>query len=100
MHSSCFLSLFREINGTTYIGIAKDKESAAEEFERRKDDGENAGLVESRYCSAVARNCKGAVLRYVDTNQLHTDLWRHPAKLIFKKFLKIYIYFLFHNCIG
>jgi len=41
--------LFREINGTTYLGIANDKDSAAEEFERRKGDGENVGLVESRY---------------------------------------------------
>ena len=43
-----FLFGFRNVNGTTFIGVAKDKESAGEEFEQRQQSGENVGLVESR----------------------------------------------------
>ncbi len=40
--------LNRTVNGTTYIGIARDRENATKEFEQRQDAGENVGLVESR----------------------------------------------------
>ena len=39
---------FRLVNGTTYLGLADEKEKVSEEFERRKKSGENVGLVESR----------------------------------------------------
>lgn len=40
--------IYRQVNDTTYLGVADDKQSAAEEFNRRQEDGENVGLVESR----------------------------------------------------
>ena len=42
------------MNGKTYYGIAKEKEEAAKEFEERISAGENAGLVESRYCACFS----------------------------------------------
>lgn len=46
---TAFISNFSMIvNGTAYIGVAKDKASAAREFEERQRGGENVGLVESR----------------------------------------------------
>ena len=41
-------SIYRTVNGTTYYGIVKGKDEAAEEFEQRQQAGENVGLVESR----------------------------------------------------
>lgn len=38
----------RIVNGTTYVGVAEEKERAEEEFENRQNAGENVGLVESR----------------------------------------------------
>ena len=38
----------RTVNGSTYIGMAEEKEKATQDFEQRQNAGENVGLVESR----------------------------------------------------
>ena len=49
-HTNFFIYNFvaRTVNGRTYLGVAKGKEEAAQEFEEQQQAGENVGLVESR----------------------------------------------------
>ena len=44
-----FCPVDRIVNGTTFVGLAEEKERALQDFERRQQSGENVGLVESRY---------------------------------------------------
>ncbi len=48
VHCSVLL-LSRNVNGMTYHGVAKEKEEAASQYEVLQQQGENVGLVESRY---------------------------------------------------
>jgi hypothetical protein len=44
-----FCYSYRIVNGTTFLGLAEEREQALQNFEQRQQSGENVGLVESRY---------------------------------------------------
>ena len=56
--ADCLLLLFllcREVGGRRYYGVSKEKAAARKEYEGRKVNSENVGLVESRLVVVCGR---------------------------------------------